>query len=125
LKHDRRISQENAGEFKMKINCKKSEECAQYAERFMKAVVKAESPMELAELFYGNSYLKKDMDGSAKIFNYALDYSDSRSGIYHLVEDIKFLEDIYTLAFADYSRKNNLFKEKEADKFVKSLVDLA
>jgi len=61
-------------EDKINKNFRLAKKCAKHARRFIKAVVKAESPMELAELFHENIYLRKDMDGNANLFNYALDY---------------------------------------------------
>jgi hypothetical protein len=100
-------------------------ECAEYAAKFMKTAVQVDTPMALADLFYQNSYLRKDLDKNAKIFKKALDLSvNCKCGIYHIIEEKCLLEDIYKLAFADYAKKNGLIKDEEADKFVKSIVDL-
>ena len=42
--------------------------CADYAEKFMQTVIQVNTPMALADVFMQNSYLKADMNGSARIF---------------------------------------------------------
>lgn len=86
---------------------KNFEACAEHAKQFMISVVEAKSPMELAELFYGNSYLRKDMNGDASIFKKSLDIGvEGCNGIYNLLENRNLLGEIYKLAFADYAEKN-------------------
>jgi hypothetical protein len=98
--------------------------CADYAEKFMQTVIQVNTPMALADVFMQNSYLKADMNGSARIFNQALDYSTFRSGIYHLFEDKKLLSEIYTFAFFDYAKKHNLMIGEEADEMAWKEVEL-
>jgi hypothetical protein len=114
---------EDKSEFKGKVH-KKFGPCADYAENFMKTVIQVNTPMALADVFMQNSYLKADMNGSARIFNSALDYSTFRSGIYHIAEDRKLLSDIYTFAFFDYAKKHNLMTGKEADEMARKEVEL-
>jgi len=83
------------------------EACAEHAKQFMISVVEAKTPLELAELFYGNIYLKRDMNGDARIFKKSLDIGvEGHNGIYHLLEDRELLGEIYKLAFEDYAEKN-------------------
>lgn len=109
---------------KMKdVNIQYLEECAKHAEDFMIEVVKAKSPMDLAELFYTNSYLRKDMDGSAKIFYKSLDVTvESIENPAHIEKDRDLLRKIYTFAFADYAKNKGMVESKEADKFVKDMI---
>lgn len=116
---------------KNKINLKQgnfllSEECAQYAEKFMKTAIGVETPMALADLFCQNSYLNENLNRKGDIFYNALDLTaEVKNGIFHLLEDKQLLLNIYTLAFWDYAKKNNFVKKEDADKFAKSLVEFA
>jgi hypothetical protein len=92
-----------------------SEDSADAAEEVVKRAILAKTPMELADVFAGNSYL------NGKMFYRALDLNEERAGSSRT--SIATQSDIFTLAYLDHVKKNKLIDAADVDGVAKLILN--
>jgi len=88
-------------------------ECAVKGEELVRLAIAAETPLELAELFYKHPYLNGNVGD--KMFNHSLDLTEKTKDS---MKSLILQDNLYFLNFIDYAKNQKVITEKKADKAI-------